>query len=298
MAIARPGYARQPALELDGRFAGWLRSLQPPGYQVDTVVAPLGPNGAARLAANVGITPMAAEFDLHQPGPLLDWALSLPRANGVARAGAGLMFDIDLKLNRRIAWSDGWLTELRLPTLDATSKLPFTIGLTWQPGAVSYPKVSAEAVPGATTVRKKGPLRCNYRVQGLPFDSRWVTRVALPTVSARLAEEAHGLGRLPSRHQSSVQMGEVRLDLAAAGRDAALAWVGKTIADGVIADSEYLSLTIDLPDATQKNVLASLTLSGCGLLGYSEEALGGGDEALPGVSLRLAVGSLDLKVNG
>lgn len=298
MAITRPGIANQTALELDGQFAGWLRSLQPPGYQVDTVVAPLGPGGAARLAANVGITSMAAEFDLVQPGALLEWALSLPRADASPRAGAGLVFDLNRKLVRRIAWSEGLLTELRLPTLDAASKLPFSVGLSWLPGSVAYPKAGGETVPGATVTRKKGPLLSNFRVQGLPFDSRWITRVALPTVTARLAEETHGVGRLPSRHQTAVDLGELRLELSAAGRDAALAWVGKTIADGVIADSEYLSLTIELLDASLKNVLASLTLSGCGLLGYAEEALDGNADRMPGVSLRLGVGHLDLKVSG
>lgn len=298
MAVAQTRIANQPALELDGQFAGWLRSLQPPGYQVDTVVAPLGPGGAARLAANVGITPMAAEFELNQPGALLDWALTLPRADASPRAGAGLMFDFNRKLARRIAWSEGLLTELRLPTLDATSKLPFTVGLSWLPGSVAYPKTNGETVPGATVGRKKGPLLCNFRVQGLPFDSRWITRVALPTVTARLAEETHGVGRLPSRHQTAVDLGEVRLDIAGAGRDAVLAWVGKTIADGLIADSEYLSLTLELLDPALKNVLASLTLSGCGLLGYAEEAVEGAAERAPGVSLRLGVGHLDLKVSG
>lgn len=298
MALTSAGLANLCALELDGQFAGWLRSLQPPGYQVDTVVAPLGPGGAARLAANVHISPMAAEFDLIQPGPMLDWALSLPRADGLPRAGAGLVFDHNRKLVRRIAWSEGLLTELRLPTLDAASKLPFSLGLSWLPGSVAYPKAGGETVPGASASRKKGPLLSNFRVQGLPFDGRWITRVALPTVTARLAEQTYGSSRPTHRFQDAVDLGELRLDIAAAGRDAALAWVGKTIADGVIADSEYLSLTIELLDATLKKVLASLTLSGCGLLGYAEDAIGGGTERAPGVSLRLGVGHLDLKVSG
>lgn len=285
-------------LELDGQFAGWLRRLQPPGYAVDTVVAPLGPGGAARLAAQVAITPMSAEFTLVQRDALLDWALSLARGDDRPRAGAGLVFDGNFRLVRRIAWSEGLLTELQLPTLDAASKLPFTIGLGWLPGSVTYPKAAGEAVPGAKITRKKGPLLCNFRVQGLPFDGRWVTRLALPTVSARLVEQMDGGGRLPSRHHSAIDLGELRIDLAAPGRDAALAWVGKTIADGVISDGEYLTLSVELLDATLKNVLATITLEGCGLLGYAEDALDGSAERAPGVSLRLGVGRLDLQVNG
>jgi hypothetical protein len=285
----------QTALELDGRFAGWLRSLQPPGYRVQPVVAPIGPGGAARLAANVGITPMSAEFELNQAEPLLDWAQGLLSGEPRAAAGAALLLDGNRKLQRRIAWTEGLPTELRLPTLDAASKLPATLGLSWQPGAVAYPKVGGEAVPGAVATKKKAPLLGNFRVQGLPFDGRWVTRVALPTVSARVAADSLGSHALATSSLSGLDLGELRLDIAAAGRDEALAWVGRCIADGRIADSEYLGITVELLDATLKNVLFTVQLSGCGLLAYDEAALQAGAETPATVSLRLGVGQISLK---
>lgn len=298
MATARPSAGAGPTgLELNGQFAGGLRSLQPPGYRVDPVVAPLGPGGAARLAAHMAITEMAAEFEPGQAPALLDWALTLPHGRAAPVDGAALVLDHNDKEQRRIAWTDGLLTALQLPTLDAASRLPFTLGLRWQPGTVAYPKASGAAVPGAVGPRKKGPLLCNFRVLGLPFDGQRVLRVALPGVSARLAEQAVGAGRLPARHQSAITLGELRLDFPPSQRDEVLAWVGRVIQDGVIADGEYLQIGIELLDATLKKPLLTLTLGGCGLLGYDEAPIGGSEGAAT-VSLRLGVAQLDMKQGG
>ncbi|MDT7834372.1 hypothetical protein [Aquabacterium sp. OR-4] len=291
MATVRPSALQgTTALELNGQFAGWLRSLQPPGYQLSPVVVPAGPGAAARLAAQVAITEMAAEFTLGGQGALLDWALSLPEARPEPVAGAALVLDARGRVARRIAWSEGLITALQLPTLDAASKLPFSIGLRWQPGTVAYPKAEGSSPPGAVAGSRKGPMLANFRVGGLPFDSRHVLRVALPTVTATLAEEAYGVARLPARHRYSIDLGEVQLDFLASARDELLAWVGKVIADGLIADSDYLTLAVELLDPAMKKVLGTITLHGCSLLDYAEAPLGQASDALPTVSLRFGVG--------
>lgn len=298
MATARPySTLANSALELDGRFAGWLRSLQPPGYRVNQAVVPTGPGAAGRLTAMVDITEMAGEFALVRRDALLDWALSLPEARPEPVSGAALLLDINMRVVRRIAWTEGLVTALQLPTLDASSKLPFTIGLRWQPETVAYPKAEGTQAPGVVAP-KKGPTLGNFRVSGLPFDGRHVLRVALPTVRATVAEEGYGQHRLPTRYRTSINLGEVRLDFPVVVRDELLAWVGKVIANGEIDDSDYLTLAIELLDSSQKKVLGTITLHGCSLLGYDESALGHGADAAPTVSLRLDVGKFEMLMAG
>ena len=294
MAV-RPTTAGSPAIELNGLFAGLARSLQMPGYRVEQVVVPSGPGKAARLAANISISAMAARIDLGEPGPLLEWALSLARGNPLATDGAALVLDANRKVQRRVEWSDGLITELLLPTLDASSKEGFSLNLRWQPSSVSYAKPSAERL--VLPVSKRKPiLLSNFRVVGLPFDASFVTQVALPTVTGKLVTEQTGQQRLPSRHYSVIDLGELRLELAARSRDEALAWVQKLVADGRIADSEYLTLQIELLDPALKTVLATLTLAGCGLLRYEEDPIGTSTETVQRFALSFGVGQLDLQL--
>jgi len=286
------------ALELDGKIAGTVRSLQLPGYQVEQVVVATGPGGAARLGAHIGISALEASWVLSQADALTDWALSLPRATqGQARDGAALVLDLNQTLQRRVEWTEGLITELKLPTLDARSKDLAELAIQWLPGTVSYAKAPGGqkvALPAATKTRK-APLASSFRVQGLPFDGSGISRVQLPTVKAKLTETPPGQTRLPARGYAQVDLGELRLEFSARTREAVLAWVQKVIANGQIADSEYLGLSIELLDVALKKVLVTVQLAGCALLSYEESRLDGNQDQLATVALRFAVGKLDLK---
>lgn len=294
MAV-RPTAAGSPAIELNGLLAGLARSLQMPGYRVEQVVVPSGPGKAACLAANISISTMAARIDLGEPGPLLEWALSLARGNPLATDGAALVLDANRAVQRRVEWSEGLITELKLPVLDASSKLGFSLDLTWQPSSVSYAKPGGERLT-LPTVKRKPILISNFRVVGLPFDASFITKITLPTVTAKLVSEQTGQQRLPSRHYSLIDLGEVRLEFAARNRDEALAWVQKLVADGRIADGEYLTLRVELLDSTLKTVLATVTLAGCGLLRYEEDPIGTNIETVPRFALCFGIGQLDLQL--
>jgi len=242
----------------------------------------------------VTLTPADADFAFAGPGPLLDWALTLPRKVSVAIDGAIQLLDRNYRVVRRIDWSQGLLTELRLPELDATSKSLFTIGLTWLPEALRYTKASFETVASGPGTGKAIVLS-NFRVTGLPFDASAVVRVALPTVRAKIAVQTTGSQRTPQRHLAGVDLGEVRLEIGARSADAVRDWVVKVIGDGTVTDAERIDFGIELLDASLKNVAATITLRGCALTGYAEFELAAAAEQPANVALRFSVGDLDIK---
>lgn len=292
----RPGYSSSRfAIELEGKIAGFVQSLQMPGYRLEPVVVPLGTDPRPALGNNTHIEPMQAEFEPLQASALLDWAFSLPERRHGEIAGAALVMDLDGKTQRRVEWTEGLLTELRLPTLDAASKQGFVIGISWQPSSVVYAKAAATARPPVSP-RGKGPTLANFRVSGLPFESSFITRIGLPTVTSKIAEDGFGSFRPPRPTYNRIDLGELSLEFSARSRDAVLAWVQKIIDDGRIIDEEYLDIVVDLLDPAMKKVLMSLRLSGCGLLAYQEARLHSAAELLPTVTLSLSVSALALKL--
>lgn len=284
------------ALELGGKPAGRLRRVQAPGYEASQVAAttgePAGTNGAGRFTP----TPADADFAFTGPGPLLDWALTLLHKVPVALDGAIELLDRNLRVVRRIEWSQGLLTELRLPELDATSKAVFTVGLTWQPEAIRFAKggfSTSAPRPG----KGKALLLSNFRVVGLPFDAGAVIRVALPTVRAQIADAA-GTDGPPQPMVTGVDLGEVRLEIGARSADAVRDWVVKSIGDDPQTDAALVDLGIELLDPNMKNVLATITLRGCALTGYAEFEVAAGADRPANVALRFSVGDVDLEAVG
>lgn len=281
------------ALELAGQAPVPLRSLQPASIQVVPVAVP-GGQPAQLLRGGSGITlgEMAAEWDPAEPGPLLDWLQANLRGNARPISGAGLVMDANRKLRRRIGFADASLTALQFPLLDAADgKRPFTVGLRFLPSTVTDTAGGGKAQPAAPTKRKP-MLAANFTLRGLPFAAEQVSQVALPLVQVRW------LGRDgPRRAAPSLDLGEVRLVAKGRSAEAARAWVQTVIADGKLDGPELLDFSVELLDATLKNVLATLVLKGCMLLAADEPLLGGAAvEALDSLQLRFAVNGLDFEV--
>jgi hypothetical protein len=282
------------ALEIEGKAAGALRSLQPPGYSFDPGSTRLEA-GDITVAGEIAITPMDAEFDLAVAAPLLDWALSLARRNSQAPSGAALVLDANFKVRRRIEWTEGLLTEVRFPVLDASAKSPFTVGLAWQPASIAQGKATGDIV-GPGPGKRKSLMVSNFRVQGLPFDTKFTSRVTLPTVRGKVAAETYGSSRRTGRHYASVDDGEISIEVAASSASAARDWVQAVAADGRVTDPELLNFSIEMLDPSLKNVLAAITLNGCSLAGYAEDRIESASERSAGVKLRFTIGLFDIKV--
>ncbi len=297
MAVVRPGSTAALALELGGAIAGSLRWLLPPSYRVERVTSSAGNQTLLRSGGPVAIGNLAAEVNLIENGPLLDWLMSLPRDVPPAKLGAGavLLLDLNNNLRRRIDFGESLVTELSLPMLSATDgKKVFSVGVVWRPAQLKDAPGSGQKVVLGKP-RTKALLCSNFRVQGLPFDGSFVMEVGLPTVRAKLGS---GESRLPTRRYAAVDRGELTLRFAARSTDPVLAWVRKVLADGRLDDADYLDLTVELLDASLKTVLAVVSLKGCGLLACDEARLETLADTVGGISLRFSVEQVDLMFSG
>lgn len=280
-------------LELDGQSAGFLRSAQPPSVRVDLARSATEVDMPLRAGVRISLGEMAAEADLLEPGPLLDWLSATLAGQAEMRSGAVVQADHNHQRRRRIAFTDAQLTAVTWPALDAAeAKRAFTMSLRWLAYQVDDGPDSGKLTGGLTTKRKP-LLTSNFRVGGLPFGNEAVMRVELPALSATLSGAPSGAQRDPSRQPPRTSMGELRLVVTARQADAARAWVRKLIKDGQLDDSESLDLRVDMLDVALKKTLASFELMGCRLRGMDEEPLGSGPTEAPGrLSLRFAVDRL------
>jgi hypothetical protein len=295
MALRPTAGAHQLTIELGGAPAGALRSVQPAPLRVERITASPGLSRTLPTAAAVSLGAMAAEFDLNDKGPLLDWAAMLWSRKLAVVDGAVLVADLNLAERRRIGFSGGVLREVALPTLSAADgKTPFRIALTWQPAQVDDQAGSGRKIVPAVT-RRKPLLTGNFRVQGLPFDASLVREVGLPTTRVALAQVDT---RRPDLRVAGFDGGELRLVLAGRSASAALAWVRKLVDDGRIDAAEAIDIAVEMLDPSLKTVLATLTLGGCSLTGCEESRLDAQTEGLASVTLRFAVAETRLAMAG
>ena len=284
MATRVTAQSANAALEIDGANVGWLSSVEP---------APLEmiPDAATRGQRRLKLGEFKASQSVSGAGGLLDWALSVLRPAPVAANGAVVLADANFQARRRIDFTGSHITEVRFPALDASLKQAFSVDVKWQPTTMAFSKATgAVLLPKAG--KRKAWMCANFRVGGLPFDARFVTKVQLPTITTQLSAAS---GRKKAG-VASVSLGEVVIEVAASGIDGALDYVNKVADDGLLTDAEFFDFSIELLDPSLSKTLATLVFGGCGLLRALSPKEGSASEAIKKFTLGFSVERFDLKV--
>ena len=281
-------------LELDGKTAGPLRTAQPASVRVDEALQSTGRETVVRRSARVTLGEMAAEFDLVEPGPLVDWLQAALAGDLTQRDGALVVADANFNARRRIGFRGARLSSLTWPLLDAAGgRRTVSLALRWLVDGVDDAPSSGK-VKGSTG-RRKAIVASNFRVAGLPFGGDAVSAVQLPDLQVDWAQDRLSNGR-QGRQMVQRQLGELAVTITSRSAEAARAWVHKLVADGSIDESDGLALQVDLLDAALKKTLASVQLTGCLLCGMDEEPLGAAADRIATLTLRFDVGGIQLSL--
>ena len=281
-------------LELDGKTAGPLRTAQPASVRVDEALQSTGRETVVRRSARVTLGEMAAEFDLVEPGPLVDWLQAALAGDLTQRDGALVVADANFNARRRIGFRGARLSSLTWPLLDAAGgRRQVSLALRWLVDGVDDAPSSGK-VKGSTG-RRKAIVASNFRVAGLPFGGDAVSAVQLPDLQVDWAQDRLSNGR-QGRQMVQRQLGELAVTITSRSAEAARAWVHKLVADGSIDESDGLALQVDLLDAALKKTLASVQLTGCLLCGMDEEPLVGAADRIATLTLRFDVGGFKLSL--
>jgi len=261
MAIAAGYNVTNLYVEINGKAGGFLSSFTPPTHEVEQIKQAPGPGGEARkMAGNPKIGEAAATFSIAQEGPLFDWVASFLRMKATEVNLAIVLADQSFQAKRRVDYTGCLITSVAFPALDAReAKKPFEVAVTFQCGKIQFAKGSGK-VSAAVGTKTKSWLTSNFRVTipGIP-DASLVTRVELPKIMAKMAEERTGAMRLPTRHYGAYEVAGLATEHAAPGFDGAQAFATKVLQDGAITDEEYMDLTVELLDPTLKKVLGTFT---------------------------------------
>lgn len=286
------------ALELGGKTAGYLSSFQPPSYEVEEIAQGLGADWVTKKmhgAAKIG--ECTASMNISQAGELLDWVASVWRKQCIEMEAAIMLADQDYNVRRRIDMMGCVISGLEFPALDAKDgKKSLEITTKFKPESIKYTPGGGklQAVLGQ---KAKNWLTSNWKVTIPGIPGEYVTKVELPKLTPKIAEEAHGGFRLPNRHYAAIDISSMKIEISSAGFDPAKDLAIKVIQDGVISEAEYFDILVDVYDQSLKTVLGTFTCIGCGLKKFDWSGkLEGGKEGMAGSTLEFMVEEFNFEV--
>ena len=265
-------------VEIDNKPAGFLNSFTPPTLEVEEIKQSGGAGGLTKRAlGNPKVGEAVATFSIGQGGVLLDWVTRVLARNFGQADIAVVLVDHNFQARRRIELPRSMITSVEFSALDAReAKKALEVTVTFQPEAVKYSKGSGK-VTVASGTKLTHWLVNNFQVKLPEIDPRFISRVELPKITTKIAQESIGSTRIPTRH-NSYEIDGLRIVQAGPAFDAAQGYVSKVLQDGVIAESEYTTITVEMLDTAMKQVLGTFTAKGCAPRKFTWSADAKGDQ--------------------
>jgi hypothetical protein len=281
MAINKGSYAASKvAFELNGKFAGYLKSCDVGTWELEKVEHAAGSFLEKRKSGGgMKYGAQSASYAVSESGDMMNWIMSLPRKKCVTADGAFVMANHDFVATHRVDFSEAYMQEVKFPSCDSSAnKQAFMLDCKFQP---NYRKHSAGGgkITAEQSKTQKTWSSANYRIMNFPFETKFVTKIDLPTITAKLANETYGESRHIEYHYAAMDCTDVVLHCSGGlMRDKVMPYIEKVIADGKLTDSEYFSAQVDFLDPSLQQTLGSVILDGLGLYKYTEQKLEAGQE--------------------
>jgi hypothetical protein len=279
------------ALELEGKAAGFLRSVEG-GEPFGTVVvdAPGADGIAKKHLASLEFEPITVTFGIGMAKELYNWIAEVCNRQQKPRSGAIVFLNYDFTEVERLEWKNGLITQIVFPALDGGAKDAAFLAITIAPDLVQRTSSSGKAQAGfATKAAQKKLMASNFRfsVSKLESESNRVMRVQGLSITQPVVAGGVGEERIPQRQSGTLQISNVLVTLPLAFGKPWLEWVDDFLVKGNSDDASERTATLQFLDPTMKDALFTVTLSHVGPVRARRQVASSGIDAISLLELEL-----------
>lgn len=252
------------ALDINGKYGGYLSSFTAPTYEVEEIKQALGPGGETKvMLGNAKVGEPKWSVNMSQAGKMWDVMESVLKKNCTEFNMGIILADQNYKGKRRIDMTGCLVKELSFPKLDAKDgKKHMEMTFTAKCEKVDF-KPDSNVIQGTIGKKAKNWLVSNFEPSGMPggIPSSSVINLELPKFQAKIGEEHTGMMRLPTLHYAAWEVSGLKTEHSSTGFDAVKDLAVKVIQDGAITDDEYAAWGVMIKDQTMKTDLCEFTFS-------------------------------------
>jgi hypothetical protein len=239
----------------------------------DVVTAAAGPGAPPQKnIGSVHVVPVTIEV---APGDLTAWIQESLKGTAQPVSGRILEMDVNYTIASERQFHDALLTEIAFPALDASSKEPARVKLTFQPRQITSKKGdgSKATVAGGPKDTKRATGSA-FRVTIPGVDCSGVSRVEPVTVRYKPAENAAGEARAPKSQAGAATAGDLVLSVAESKAAGFAQWATEFLIEGNNGDDREKTVTVELLSPDMKSTILALEGHGVGI--YALKPPGGG----------------------
>jgi len=274
LAQARPDKQVKLALELEGKFAGWLSSFEG-GQAVGEVVteAPSDDGISRKHIGGVKYEDIAVTSPAEMTQDFWNWLSESIAHKHARRDGAIHYADFEYNIHAVLQFYDALVTEVGMPALDAGSKDAAKMTLKFAPEMTTY-KAGAGRVLGELSGSKQktwSPANFRLTIDGLEGTTSRVSKVDALTIKQTVSRNKPGEGRDYNLEPGKIEFPNLKVTLAEIHAEQFAAWHEDFVIKGENKAGQEKSGSLEFLDASRSKVLLAIDLKNLGIFSYSPE---------------------------
>jgi len=273
------GYgAGRYAVELQGISAGWLQSVEGGHAVGDVVNEKLGADNLQKKhIGNVKYEDITLNCGAGMSKNFYEWIEASLDNKHQRKDGAIVTSDYDYKEMSRLEWTNGLISEVGLPALDASSKDAAKMTIKITPESTRMVNGSKKPVNAQKPSMQKKWLPANFRLRVDPLDCTKVNKIDAITVKQKVAENAVGTTRNSQTMPASMTISNLVITLPESSAQPWYKWHEEFAVKGNNSKTAEKSGQLEYLTEDLRDTLFTLTLKNLGIfkIGPDNSSSGG-----------------------
>jgi hypothetical protein len=286
------------ALDLNGGFAGFLKSVEGGSLKANVITEPAGLDN--RVHKHIGqpeYGDIKLQLGLSSSPAINDWIQASWDKKYMRKAGAIIACDFDYKEKGRRTFTEALISEVGFPALDGAGKEPayMTVGLS--PESIRFEKGTGAVVKGTFTEHQKAWLPSNFRFTMADLNTKMTTKIEAFTVKQTSAKHETGEARDSMREPAKTEFPNLTITIAESHAQSWIDWADDFIIKGNNGQSAEKDGSIVFMSPNQKDELGTIELKSCGISSIDLDKREANAEAIAKVKIELYVEWMVFKPN-
>ncbi len=265
-------------LEIDKTYCGAINQFEGGNFTADIIVEKIGQERIPRKRLGTPrIEPITVETGLDMGKPWYDWIARTMNGEVVRKSGAVIEMDPSFKEIGRRTFTNALISDIEFPALDAASKDPGKITVSFVPEQLQL--VAGSGKQYSPSGGKKNWLVSNFRlsIKGLEAATQRATKINAFIVKQAGAVGPPGASRFSSIAPGPLDFPNLAVSVPEASSGPLYAWLDDFLVKGNNGPGKDLPGVLEFLAPDQKP-LAALQLAGLGIFKLSTEGSSGADK--------------------
>jgi hypothetical protein len=250
----------------------------------------LGPDNIQKkhLATTV-CEPFTLECGMGMSAGFYEWIRASFDKGHITKNGEIIAADFDYKAMHARTFQNAFISSVKIPDLDGSSKEPAYMTITLEPETIRYEKRGGEVIQGQIGTATKKWLCSNFKIEigGLPCSR--VAKCESFTWSQAVIKDEVGAFRWATKHPAKVEVPNLKLSISMADIEPWRDWHEAFVIKGICSDADELDGSITFLGPDLKEELATIELGHIGIISLEQGKQQANEEAVARFDVELYV---------